>query len=159
MVSVCFVCLGNICRSPTAEGVMRHLVKRAGLANRIAVDSAGTAAFHAGEAPDRRSRAVARTRGIDVSGRARQFRRTDWDRFHYVLAMDRENYQDLLTIASDRSVEGKLFMLRAFDPGSGPDQSVPDPYYGGPHGFDRVLDLCEDACQGLLAHIRREHRI
>ena len=138
---------------------MRHLVKRAGLDQSIAVDSAGTTAYHVGEAPDRRARAAARARGIDVSGRARQFRRADWDRFDYVLAMDRENYQDLLTIASGRSVEGKLFMLRSFDSRSRPGDSVPDPYYGGKGGFDRVLDLCEQACDGLLAHIRQEHRI
>jgi protein-tyrosine phosphatase len=157
MVRVCFVCLGNICRSPTAEGVMRHLVDRAGLSRKIEVDSAGTAAYHAGESPDRRSRAAARARGIDVSGRARQFTRRDWDRFDHVLAMDGENYRDLRAVAPPGVAEQKLRMLRSFDPASGPKDPVPDPYYGGKSGFDDVLDLCEAACRGLLDHLRREH--
>lgn len=157
MLRVCFVCLGNICRSPTAEGVMRHLVARAGLAEQIDVDSAGTAAYHAGERPDRRARAVAKARGIDLVGRARQFVEADWERFEYVLAMDTENFTDLAGSAPLSAKEGKLRLLRSFDPDAPANASVPDPYYGGAGGFERVLDLCEAACQGLLAHIRAEH--
>lgn len=157
MLRVCFVCLGNICRSPTAEGVMRHLVARAGLAEQIDVDSAGTAAYHAGERPDRRARAVAKARGIDLVGRARQFVEADWERFDYVLAMDTENFTDLAGSAPLSAKEGKLRLLRSFDPDAPANASVPDPYYGGAGGFERVLDLCEAACQGLLAHIRAEH--
>jgi len=157
MVRVCFVCLGNICRSPTAEGVMRHLVRQAGLGDQIEVDSAGTCAYHVGEAPDPRARAAAQSRGIRVAGSARKFARGDWRRFDYVLAMDGENYRDLLSSAPTDAPGRQLFMLRSFDPDAEPDASVPDPYYGGERGFDVVLDQCEKACRGLLAHIRREH--
>lgn len=157
-VRLCFVCLGNICRSPTAEAVMRHLVAQAGLSAHIEIDSAGTAAYHVGSPPDRRARAAAHKRGIDMGGRARQFQPEDWERFDYVLAMDRSNYEDLLAIAPD-GASRKLHLLRSFDPESPPGASVPDPYYGGPEGFEEVLDLCEAACRHLLEHIQREHRI
>jgi protein-tyrosine phosphatase len=159
MVRVCFVCLGNICRSPTAAGVMRHLVRQAGLEAEIQVDSAGTIAYHAGEPPDRRAQQAARARGMRLSGSARKFSRGDWSRFDYVLAMDRDNYDDLAATAPAGAVGTRLRMLRSFDPASGPTDPVPDPYYGGEHGFDDVLDLCEAACRGLLDHLRREHGI
>jgi protein-tyrosine phosphatase len=157
MVRSCFVCLGNICRSPTAEGVMRHLVREAGLGGRIEIDSAGTAAYHAGESPDRRATLTARRRGIELSGRARQFKSGDWERFDYVLAMDTSNLRDLDASAPSSAAREKLSLLRSFDPESPPDASVPDPYYGGDAGFDEVLDLCEAACRGLLEHIQKEH--
>lgn len=157
MVRICFVCLGNICRSPTAEGVMRHIVREAGLEGRIEIDSAGTAAYHAGEMPDARAAQAARLRGIDLSGRARQFKARDWQRFDYVLAMDRSNLRDLEASAPSSAVRGKLSLLRAFDPDSPSGAGVPDPYYGGDAGFDEVLDLCEAACRGLLGHVCREH--
>ena len=138
---------------------MRQLVKEVGLEDRIEVDSAGTIAYHAGESPDRRARAAARKRGIDLSGRARRFGHRDWDRFDYVLAMDRENYSDLMASAPPGVAQKKLSMLRSFDPKSGSNDPVPDPYYGGKDGFGEVLDLCEAACRGLLAHIRKEHGI
>jgi len=138
---------------------MRHLVAEAGLEEQIEVDSAGTAAYHAGEQPDRRSRRAAKQRGIDVSGQARPFVREDWARFDYVLAMDNENYADLRARAPKGAAESKLRMLRSFDSNSGPSDPVPDPYYGGPRGFDEVIDQCEAACRGLLAHIRKEHQI
>jgi protein-tyrosine phosphatase len=156
-ISVCFVCLGNICRSPTAEGVMRHLVERASLGARIEIGSAGTAAYHTGELPDRRSRAAARKRGIELASRARQFAAKDWERFDYVLAMDSENYDVLARQAPTAALRARLWLLREFDQKSPPKSSVPDPYYGGDDGFEHVLDLCEAACAGLLAHIRREH--
>ncbi len=157
MVSVCFVCLGNICRSPTAEGVLRHLVQAAGLGEAIAVESAGTGAYHVGARPDSRARAAAQARGIVVDGHARQFERTDFARLDHVIAMDAENLRDLVALAPDVAAERKLALLRAFDPGSPPGASVPDPYYGGPGGFDEVLELCLVSCRGLLAHLRREH--
>jgi protein-tyrosine phosphatase len=155
-VSVCFVCLGNICRSPTAEGVMRHLVKEAKLEHAIKVESAGTAGYHSGEAPDRRARAAGARRGITIGGAARQFVRADWARFDYVLAMDRSNFEDLEGTAPAAARAGKLHLLRSFDPASPPGANVPDPYYGGDDGFDEVLELCLSACRPLLERIRRE---
>jgi protein-tyrosine phosphatase len=159
MVSVCFVCLGNICRSPTAEGVMRHLVREAGLESAIRVDSAGTGNWHVGESPDRRASAAGRRRGIEVSGAARQFRRADFERFDYVLAMDGTNYDDLVELAPNAEAKRKIHLLRSFDPASPANAPVPDPYYGGAEGFDEVVELCLAACRPLLERIRREHRI
>jgi protein-tyrosine phosphatase len=158
MLKICFVCLGNICRSPTAEGVMQKLVADAGLADRVKVDSAGTAGYHSGELADRRSRAAAKARGIELTSRARQFRREDWDRFDYVLAMDRDNHSDLADQAP-ASQRHKLFLLREFEPTKSKDVDVPDPYYGGSSGFETVLDICEAACLGFLAHLKREHEL
>jgi protein-tyrosine phosphatase len=158
-ISVCFVCLGNICRSPTAEGVMRDLVEKASLGARIEIGSAGTAGYHTGELPDRRSRAAARKRGIELGSRARQFAAEDWERFDYVLAMDAENYDVLSRQAPNAAARSRLRLLREFDPTSPPKAGVPDPYYGGDDGFGQVLDLCEAACAGLLEHIRREHAL
>jgi protein-tyrosine phosphatase len=156
-VSVCFVCLGNICRSPTAEGAMRHWVREAGLEAHIAVDSAGTAGYHTGEPPDRRARAAGARRGIAIEGAARQFKRGDFARFDYVLAMDRSNYDDLAELAPDAASKKKLHLLRSFDPKTPAGADVPDPYYGGEDGFDDVLDLCLAACRALVERIRREH--
>jgi len=158
MVRVCFVCLGNICRSPTAAAVFRHLVHQAGLDAKIHVDSAGTAGYHSGEPPDPRARAAGSRRGIEVGGRARQFTRSDFETFDYVLAMDRTNLEDLEDLASPE-VRRKLALLRSFDTSGAPGDSVPDPYYGADGGFDEVIDLCLEACSGLLEHIRREHRL
>ena len=135
---------------------MRQLVAESGLSDAIEVDSAGTGDWHVGESPDRRSVAAARARGIRVEGRARQFRPGDWARFDYVLAMDASNLQNLRSIAPAGGVEGKLFLLRSFDPAAEAGDEVPDPYFGS-DGFDLVIDLCHRACSGLLAHIRREH--
>jgi protein-tyrosine phosphatase len=157
LVRICFVCLGNICRSPIAEGVMRHLVGDAGLARSIEVESAGTASYHAGEAADRRARQAAERRGIALRGRARQFKRADWDKFDYVLAMDLTNLRDLQESAPSHDHLKKLKLLREFDSEAPPGASVPDPYYGDDDGFDEVLDICQSACEKLLAHVRREH--
>jgi protein-tyrosine phosphatase len=157
MVQVCFVCLGNICRSPTAEGVMRQLLEEAELTHAVTVDSAGTAAYHAGELPDGRSRAAARRRGIELSHRARQFKPADWERFDYVLAMDAANFGELAAQAPSKAARQKLRLLRSYDPIAAEDAAVPDPYYGGESGFEDVLDMCDAACRGLLAAIRREH--
>jgi protein-tyrosine phosphatase len=157
VVRICFVCLGNICRSPTAEAVMRHLVEEAGLDDRIAIESAGTGDWHVGGARDRRSRAVGAARGIPLEGEAQQFTRSDFERFDHVLAMDRANRDELLRLAPDDRDRAKVRLLRSFEPGAPPDAEVPDPYYGGPHGFEEVFDICERACRGLLAHLKRDH--
>jgi protein-tyrosine phosphatase len=157
VASLCFVCLGNICRSPTAEGVMRHLVRAANLAHVVTIDSAGTAGYHQGESPDRRARAAGARRGIEIAGSARQFQAADWKRFDYVLAMDRSNRDDLAATAPSPELLRKLHLLRSFDPASPAGADVPDPYYGGEDGFDLVLDLCLAACRPLLERVRREH--
>jgi protein-tyrosine phosphatase len=157
-VGVSFVCLGNICRSPTAEAIMRHLVRAEGLEDRILIDSAGTGGWHVGEPRDARSAAVGRRRGMPLGGAARQWARSDFARFDYVLAMDRQNLADLVRLAPDEAARAKVRLLRSFDPGADHDE-VPDPYYGGPDGFDRVFDACEAACRALLEHVRRAHGI
>jgi len=158
VIRVCFVCLGNICRSPTAEAVMRGLVVSAGLSDRIELDSAGTGDWHVGHPPDHRSVAAGKRRGIMVEGRARQFARGDFERFDYVLAMDASNYDDLAAMAPDDQARRKLHLLRSFDPASPSGASVPDPYYTT-DGFDEVIDLCTAACEQLLAHVRRTHGV
>jgi protein-tyrosine phosphatase len=158
VIRVCFVCLGNICRSPTAAGVMRKLVADAGLSDRIEVDSAGTGDYHVGQRPDARSLAAARARGIDLPGRARQFQAEDFARFQYVLAADRRNLDDLVALSGGGGA-ARVALLRSFDPSAEPQAEVPDPYHGGSRGFDTVLDLCEAACRGLLEHIVREHSL
>ncbi|HEY0833981.1 MAG TPA: low molecular weight protein-tyrosine-phosphatase [Azospirillum sp.] len=155
MVKVLFVCTGNICRSPTAEGVFRALVREAGLDGRIATDSAGTHDYHVGEAPDRRSQAAAKRRGVDLSDlRARRVAADDFTRFDYVLAMDQGHLAQLQRLAPpDSAAEVRLFMDYA---PAAPRRDVPDPYYGEGSHFDEVLDLVEAASRGLLEHIRRE---
>ena len=153
-VRVCFVCLGNICRSPTAEGIFRQRVHEAGLEGRFRVESAGTGGYHVGEPPDARAAATARGRGVELSGRARQFRARDFRRFDHVVAMDAENRRDLLALAPDDEARAKVSLLRDFDPESPSGAAVPDPYYGGDGGFDEVFDVCDAACRGLLARLR-----
>jgi len=154
-VRLLFVCLGNICRSPTAEGVMRALVHEAGLQESIELDSAGTGAWHVGSPPDARAAAAARARGIALEGSARQVRRDDFDDFDLVLAMDRSNLRELRQLADGEQGRAKVRLLREFDPASAGDRDaeVPDPYYGAAGGFDEVLDLVQAACAGLLARI------
>ena len=155
MKRVLFVCTGNICRSPTAEGVLRKLAADAGLADRITADSAGTHGYHAGEAPDARAMAHARRRGYDLSRlRARRFAREDFLTFDLILAMDREHHAILAKLAPPAAAQ-KLRMMLEFARRSDTDE-VPDPYYGGPDGFELVLDLIEDAATGLLDHLKAE---
>src|SRR5690606_726517 len=156
LLHLCFLCAGASSRTPTAVAVMRHLVAHAGLCARIEVDGAATAAYHVGRPPDHRTRAAGQARGIDVGGKARQFGPQDWERFDYVLVMDQSNYDDLLAVAPD-GASRKLHLLRSFDPRAARGSAVPDPYYGGPEGFEEVLDLCETACSHLLEHLKREH--
>jgi len=151
--AVLFVCMGNICRSPTAEGVFRHVVQQAGLQDRIAIDSAGTHGYHTGSPPDERSQHHARLRGYDLSGlRARQVEDLDFERFDLILAMDHENLA-LLEDDCPPQFLHKLRRLMEFAP-AGLSDVVADPYYGGKQGFETVLDHVEAACEGLLAHIR-----
>jgi protein-tyrosine phosphatase len=153
-LSVLMVCMGNICRSPTAEGVLRQRLAKAGLADRVRVDSAGTHGYHVGDPPDPRAQQHARRRGVEIGAqRARQVEPSDFDRFQLILAMDQDNVANLARIRETGPAnEPQLLMRFARAPGS-PD-GVPDPYYGGPEGFDRVLDLIEDACDGLIDHLR-----
>ncbi len=155
-VRVCFVCLGNICRSPTAEGVFRHLVAEAGLSEAFEIDSAGTAGYHSGDAPDGRARAAGKRAGIVVTGRARHFKAADFARFDYVIAMDFSNKSDLLRIAPGPEDSAKVRLLRSFDPAAAANAPIPDPYYGDDNGFDEVLELCRTACRYLLQEIRQE---
>ncbi len=154
-ISVLFVCMGNICRSPTAEGVFRHMVAEAGLDGRIETDSAGTHAYHLNEPPDRRAQAAAERRGISLGDiRARRVTDDDFERFDYVVAMDRDNHA-LLTAQADPRHHGKIRLFLEFS--SGHEDEVPDPYYGGAAGFERVLDLVEEASRGLLETLRSKH--
>jgi protein-tyrosine phosphatase len=148
---VLFVCLGNICRSPTAQGVFEGLARARGLSHRLYVDSAGTAAWHIGKAPDRRSQEHAGRRGYSLSHlRARQVQVADFDDFDWVLAMDRDNLAELKAICPMRH-QGKVRLLLSFS--TLPTDEVPDPYYGGASGFEQVLDLVESASAGLLDHL------
>jgi len=153
MTRLLFVCMGNICRSPTAEGVMRHLVALRGLDHEVFIDSAGIGGWHVGDAPDSRSAQVAARRGITLEGAARQVRAADFEDFDLLLCADATNVRDLRRLAPDDEAAAKIRLLREFDPASDGDLDVPDPYYGGAEGFDRVLDLVEAACAGLLDEI------
>ena len=147
--SVLFVCLGNICRSPTAHGVFLRKVSERGLAERVSVDSAGTGGWHAGEPPDRRTQRHAATRGYDLSAlRARQVEPEDFHRFTHILAMDRSNF-DALEDMKPADFTGELRLFLEY--GSRGRSEVPDPYYGGAQGFEEVLDLVEDAAEGLIS--------
>ncbi len=150
--SVLFVCLGNICRSPTAEGVFRHILAERDLQDQFLVDSAGTGDWHIGNPPDRRAQAAAAERGIDISNlRARQVKDSDIHHFDYVIAMDHANRHELITLAGEFHAN-KVRLLLEFADIAGINE-VPDPYYGGERGFDQVLDLIEQASEGLLLHI------
>jgi protein-tyrosine phosphatase len=157
MIRVLFVCMGNICRSPTAEGVFRHLVEEAGLSMQIETDSAGTSDYQKGDPPDRRAQQAAVKRGYDLSRlRARQVRPQDFHEFDHILAMDIKNLKDLKAIyPSGGRAEVALFLDYARTAGA---SEVPDPYYGGVQGFEAVLDLVEDAAHGFLQHLRERHR-
>jgi protein-tyrosine phosphatase len=149
--------MGNICRSPTAEGVMRHLLREQGLEDEFEIDSAGTGGWHVGAPPDARATEAARRRGIVLEGAARQVRPSDFEDYDLLLAADRENLADLRAIAPSEAARAKVRLLREFDPDSNPAHpglDVPDPYYGGPSGFEDVLDLVEAASRGLLAELR-----
>ena len=159
MVKVLFVCMGNICRSPVAEGVFRHMLEGVGLTEKVYVDSAGTHSYHIGAPPDPRTQTTAQRRGVNLrSLRARQVTVSDFAEFDYVLAMDRDNYAHLLELCQNVELQQRIRLFLDFAPDL-PEREVPDPYYGGPTGFDRVMDLVEEAAQGLLIHIREQHQL
>jgi len=147
---ILFVCLGNICRSPLAEGVFRHLAVEAGLDGRFEVDSAGTGAWHVGEPPDERSLAVARKNGVRLDGRARKVAEEDFSEFDLLVAMDQDNLRALQALKEEAGGQAPVRLLREFDPDADGDLEVPDPYYGGPDGFDRVYEMVHRSCIALL---------
>jgi protein-tyrosine phosphatase len=164
-VRILFVCLGNICRSSTAEGVMRALVREAGLEEAIELDSAGTGGWHVGSPPDERATETAHARGIVLEGSARQVRQEDFEDFDLIIAMDGSNLAELRRLAPGEQARSRVRMLREFDPASTAtgasrrppkDLDVPDPYYGGPSGFEDVLDMVQAACAGLLEELREQ---
>lgn len=147
---ILFVCLGNICRSPAADGIMHSIVQREGLADRFEIDSAGTYGGHRGELPDPRMRSAASRRGYSLTHRARQVREADFDRFDLIVAMDDMNYESLNRLAPSREAARKIYRMTEFCRRH-PDRTyVPDPYYEGREGFERVLDMLEDGCEGIL---------
>lgn len=156
MINVLFVCMGNICRSPLAHGLFEDLVNKEGFSDRIKVDSAGTHAYHVGEPPDPRSVQTAQRHGIDLSTqRARRVALHDFEKFDFILAMDRDNYRILINSAPAEH-QHKIRLFLEFAPQRS-EEEVPDPYYGGPDGFDRVYEMVEAAASGLMADIRNHH--
>lgn len=157
MVRVLFVCLGNICRSPAAEGVMKDLADQKGLAETLIIDSAGTSGFHTGQLPDSRMRDAAGARGIALDSYAREFKADfDFDSFDYIIAMDRSNFHHIKYMDAQGLHGPKIFLLSEFKRERS-ENEVPDPYYGGPESFERVLDIVTDACEGLLQEIIKNH--
>ncbi len=157
-ISVLFVCLGNICRSPLAEALFRDAVTEAGLQDRFRVDSAGTSGYHDGEPPDRRTTAVAAARGVTVRGVSRRVTERDLASFDYIIAMDADNRREVEALRG-RSRQPQVRLLREFDPRADGDLDVPDPYFGGPRGFEDVHDMVDRSARALLRHIRQERRL
>ena len=151
-----FVCLGNICRSPTGEGVMRHLLREEGLEEAVEIDSAGTGDWHVGHSPDERATLAARGRGIELAGAARQVTPDDFETYDLILAMDRSNHADLLAMAPGDDARERVKLLREYDPEAGDDLDVPDPYYGADDGFAEVLDIVTRSCEALLDEVRAQ---
>ncbi len=149
-----FVCLGNICRSPSAEGIMNHLLQQEQLTHAFTCDSAGTSGYHIGADPDRRMAAAALKKGITLAGHSRRVHPEDFANFDLILAMDQSNYQDLKTLNTDPQYDPKIRMMCDFCTDH-TDTDVPDPYYGGSSGFDYVIDLLLDACSGLLSQLQQ----
>ncbi|NGP89154.1 low molecular weight protein-tyrosine-phosphatase [Fodinibius halophilus] len=150
---ICFVCLGNICRSPTAEGVFQHLITKEDLGNYFEVDSAGTSAYHIGESANSKSQRTANKHGIKLHSKARQFKPFDLDYFNLVLAMDNENLKNVERMANE-SHTATIGRMRDFDPQPG-DGEVPDPYYGGPEGFENVFQIVKRSCESLLDELEQ----
>jgi protein-tyrosine phosphatase len=151
-VRILFVCLGNICRSPTAEAVMRGLIAERGLGGELEVESAGTGSWHLGDPPDARAVDAAAARGVELEGAARQVSAADFEEYDLLIAMDRSNRAELMRLAPDGRSEGKVRLLREF--GDGIEHDVPDPYFGGDEGFTEVLEIVERCCAALLDDIR-----
>lgn len=153
---ILFVCLGNICRSPLAEGIFRHRIRAEGLEESLRVDSAGTGGWHEGERADPRARAVAEKHGVELESRARKIRTSDFTDFDLILAMDEDNLAMLKIAGREVEETAELRLLRFFDPDGGPQAEVPDPYYGANDGFDRVFEMIDRSCEHLLESIRDE---
>lgn len=151
--SVLFVCLGNICRSPAADGILRRMVSDSGLSDLVEIDSAGTYGGHAGDLPDPRMRRAASLRGYDLRHRARQVREEDFDRFDMIVVMDDMNYENVHRLAPSRRAAEKIFRMREFFRRHPRWDHVPDPYYEGAEGFELVLDMLEDGCGGILEYL------
>ena len=158
-IGILFVCLGNICRSPLAEGIFRTLVGEAGLGDRFAIDSAGTSGWHDGEGPDARTMAVARRRGMELTSISRRVADEDLVRFDHILAMDGSNLRELRRLAESLAPDADIRLLRDFDPTVDGGRDVPDPYFGGDDGFEKVHDIVERSCRGLLADLRERYRL
>ena len=158
-IRVCFVCSGNICRSPTAEGVLKRLVEEAGLAHAFHVESAGIGDWHVGERPDPRTIRAAEARGYRLESRAQHWKARDFDRFDYVVAMDRTHVLSLERLAATDAMKAKISLARDHVTDGPRDADVPDPYYGEVAGFEEVVDICRDACTALLAVLRRKHTL
>lgn len=158
-IRVLFVCLGNICRSPAAEGIMKKLVDKNDLQDFIEVDSAGTSGWHEGELPDERMRAHGEKRDYNFSSKARKFKKSDFELFDYIIVMDKNNYNNVKAMADGRDQISKIKMMTEYSVQYSNHEYVPDPYYGGASGFELVLDLLEDACEGLLQTIKKDHSI
>lgn len=154
---VLFVCLGNICRSPAAEGILKKMVKKQGLEDKISVDSAGTSGYHDGDLPDHRMRQHGARRGYKFDSLSRRFTSHDFDRFDVILAMDDSNYHNIMRLAPDLESEKKVFRMVDFSKKFAHDH-IPDPYYSGADGFELVLNLLEDACEGLLDRLKKSER-
>jgi protein-tyrosine phosphatase len=153
-IEVCFVCLGNICRSPLAQGVFEALVKEEGLQDRIIISSAGVSAWHVGSPPDGRMQQTARNHGINLNSRARQFQSSDFEQMDLVLAMDYSNLSALKQLSTEPELQDKLFLLRSFDPQRNNELEVPDPYYGGGKGFESVYQIIDRTCPKVLDHLK-----
>ena len=154
VVEISFVCLGNICRSPLAQGVFQNLVNQKQLEQKIIVASAGTSGWHIGDLPDERMCRTAQSKGIQLESRARQFQSADFNRFNLVLAMDHSNLARLEEIAPSNLSPEKLMLFRSFDPECNGNQDVPDPYYGGAKGFEEVYSMVKRTCPPLLDYIK-----
>ncbi|NLG70599.1 MAG: low molecular weight phosphotyrosine protein phosphatase [Chloroflexi bacterium] len=152
---ICFVCLGNICRSPLAEHMFNHVANEMGLGDKYQARSAGTAGWHVGEPPDERMRRVAASRGLVYNGSGRQFTRQDFDNYDLIIAMDSDNKRQLMNLARSDADRSKIRLMREFDPQGGPGQAVPDPYYGGINGFEEVYDIVERSVRGLLEALEK----
>lgn len=152
---ILFVCLGNICRSPAGEGIMKKLIKNEGLEDKIEIDSAGTAGYHVGELPDSRMRQHGAKRGYNFDSCSRKFTAKDFDNFDLILAMDDSNYSNIMRLSPDLELDKKVHRMVEFSRKYKHDH-IPDPYYSGADGFELVLDLLEDACQGLLTEVKKQ---
>ena len=153
MVKILFVCLGNICRSPSAENIMNYLIVQENLEDKISCDSAGTSSYHIGSPPDARMRAAAKKRGIELKGKARQLEDFDLEYYELIIAMDKSNYQNIIALDRKGQYRDKIKLMCNFTT-QYTEQEVPDPYYGGESGFDYVIDLLLDSCQGLLDYCK-----